>query len=180
MNRLKRIFWTILALAFLSLSWLWDWLGPLVQRFIDLLPLERLKQAVIRFMDRLPPYPTLVVFLIPIVVIEPLKILALWILARGQILLGIASYAGAELLRFGLVAFLFRSCRDKLLSIGWFAVAYGWFVAAHEWAHRQVAPFLAGVRKWLRDAGLIGGERGFLSRLRALWRYSRRGRASSN
>src|SRR6476620_6459394 len=107
---------------------------------LELIPLERLKQAVLRFIDRLPPYPTLFLFLIPIVVIEPVKIGSLWLFAHKRWIAGVVSYAGAEVLRFGLVAFLFKACRDKLLSISWFARLYEIFVRVHEWAHEQVDP----------------------------------------
>jgi hypothetical protein len=164
---------TILAVLFLSLSWLWDRLAVPVRWIFERIPLEGLKRAVIRFMDRLPPYPTLFVFLIPIVILEPMKIVALWLFARHQFLLGLATYIGADVVRLALVAFLFKACRDKLLSIGWFAWCYTWFVWGHEWAHRQVAPVVAAVRAWLQRAGLIGGERGMWTRVRALWRYCR-------
>lgn len=119
MRGLKRIIWTAVALLFLAVSWLWDTLAPLIQWIVDRIPLEDVKAWVIRFMERLPPYPTLLVFLIPIVVIEPFKLLSVWLLARGQFLSGLALFIIAEVLRFGLVAFLFKTCSEKLLSIGW-------------------------------------------------------------
>jgi hypothetical protein len=177
---ISKILRTTVAAVFLCLSWLWDMLAPPIQWALDRLPLQRLKQAVIRFMDRLPPYATLLVFLIPIIVIEPLKILAVWLFAKGQFAVGLTTFIGAEVLRFSLVAFLFKVCRDKLLSIGWFAWAYGWFVWAHEWAHHQVAPVVAAARAWLQEAGLLGGEQGVGRRLRAFWRYARRQRSTGS
>ena len=172
--RLTRILWTLLALAFLAVSWLWDALAPLVRAVLMHIPLEGLKRAVIRFMDRLQPYPTLFVFLIPIVVIEPFKIRSLWLLAKGEILVGLFVSGAAEILRFGLVAFLFKTCKDKLLSIPWFAKAYALFVAAHDWAHRQVEPLRRWIRDALLEAGLQPGQGSFVRRVRALWRHARR------
>jgi hypothetical protein len=178
---LKRIVWTVLALLFLGVSWLWDTLHPLIRRFIDILPLDGMKRAVVRFMDRLPPYVTLAVFLIPLLASEPVKIVAFWLFTRKQWLPGVLVYAGAELLRFGLVAFLFNACRDKLLSISWFARMYVWFVRVHEWAHEQVEPLRASLRAYAHrafvEAGLSGGRGSFWRRLMALWRYTRRTRA---
>ena len=176
MRRLKRIVWTFVAVCFLAVSWLWDTLAPLVRALIDLIPLERAKQAVVRFMDRLSPYPTLIVFLIPLVATEPVKIFAFWLFAKHQWLAGVLTFASAEILRFGLVAFLFKSCKDKLLSIGWFARLYAWFVRAHEWAHEQVDPVRRSIRAALVESGLIGGRGPLWRRLTALWRITRRGR----
>ena len=176
MARLKRIAWTFLAVCFLAVSWLWETLAPLIRALIDLIPLERTKAAVIRFMDGLSPYPTRIVFLIPLVASEPIKLVAFWLFAHKQWAAGLLTYVGAELLRFGLVAFLFKACKDKLLSIAWFRRLYEWFVRAHEWAHAQVDPLRRAIRAALVEAGLIGGSGPLLRRLRALWRIARRGR----
>ncbi len=174
MHRFKRGILISLALAFLGVSWLWEQLHPVVRWIIDRIPLESLKQAVVRFMDRLSPYPTLCVFLAPLVVVEPLKILAVWLLAKGQWALGVFTYLGTDILRLGLVSFLFKTCQDKLLSIPWFRRLYEWFVAAHEWAHAQVAPIRAALRRALAEAGLTGGRAGLWRKVAAVWRYARR------
>ena len=166
--------WLLLAVGFLGLSWFWDLLHALVQRFIDLLPLEQAKQAVGRFMARLPPYPTLIVFLIPLALSEPIKIAALWLIAKRHWTLGALVYGGAELIRFGLVAYLFSTCRDKLLSIRWFARLYGLFVRAHDWAHEQVEPVRAWAREAIDYAGLPRGRGDFWRKVGALWRHARR------
>jgi hypothetical protein len=176
--RLKRILWTAVAVCFLAVSWLWDTLAPLIRAIIDLIPLERVKQAVIAFMDRLEPYPTLAIFLIPLFASEPIKVGAFWFFTQKQWLAGVATYLFAEVMRFGLVAFLFTACKDKLLSIPWFARLYALFVRAHEWAHAQVDPLKAQIRAALVEAGLIGGKGPLLRRLRALWRIARRGGAA--
>ncbi len=175
MLRLKRTLWTILAVCFLAVSWLWDTLAPLIRAFLDLLPLERVKRAVIDFMDRLSPYPTLAIFLIPLVASEPIKLGSFWLFAQKQWFAGSATFLFAEILRFGLVAFLFTACKDKLLSIPWFKKLYELFVRAHVWAHAQVDPIKAKIRAALIEAGLIGGRGPLLRRLRALWRIARRG-----
>ena len=43
MNRLKRILWTLLALAFLATSWFWDWIARPIRWLVAHIPLERLK-----------------------------------------------------------------------------------------------------------------------------------------
>ena len=179
MHSLKRVLWTFLAVCFLIVSWIWDTLGPLIRAGLDLIPLENLKRLVINFIDRLPPYPTLFVFLIPLIVIEPIKLAALWFFAQKQWLIGMAFFISGEVLRFGLVAFLFKSCKEKLLTIGWFAQLYALFDRAHRWAHAQVDPIKAAIKQLLIDSGLIGGRGPLLQRVRALWRLMRAKRARS-
>ena len=48
MRSFRRIVWTIVALIFLGLSWLWDHLHPIVAFVIRLIPLDGLKEAVRR------------------------------------------------------------------------------------------------------------------------------------
>jgi hypothetical protein len=176
MHRFRRIVWTIVALIFLGLSWLWDHLHPIVAYIVSLIPLEGLKEAVRRFMARLSPYPTLIVFLIPAVVHELMKVGAIWLFHKHQWLAGIFVYLAADVIGLALVAFLFQTCRDKLLSIPWFAKCYAWFEAAHVWAAQQVAPIKAHIHQALVEAGLIGGRAGIIAKLVAVWRYTRRHR----
>jgi hypothetical protein len=175
MRRLKRSVWTTLALIFLGVSWLWDQLRPPIHWIIDRIPLEALKRAIERFMARLPPYPTLIIFLIPVIALEPMKIVALWLFAKGQWFLGITTYVGTDVLRLGLVSFLFEINKEKLLSIPWFRKLYGWFTWAHEWAHNQVAPLKEALHQALREAGLLGGKGAIFRKIAAIWRYARRG-----
>ncbi len=175
MKRVRYYLWVTLALIFLGVSWMWDGLREIVAWFVQILPLERVKQAVARFVQRLPAYPTLAIFLVPLVLLEPMKILALWFLAKKQWWAGVSTYVATDLLRLALVSFLFEACKEKLLSIGWFNWLYVRFVAAHEWANEKVAPIKAAIRQALADAGLLGTRGKFLRKLRALWRHARVG-----
>lgn len=174
MIRAKQIAWTLLALTFLGLSWLWEALAPLVQAIVDVLPLRQLKAWANALLARLPPYPTLLVFLIPLALSEAVKIASFVAFARRQVVAGALIYLFAELVRFGLAAYVWNICRDKLLSIPWVAKLHEWLLQAHDWARRQTAPIKAWIRQALEDAGLAGGQAGLWKRIKALWRYSRR------
>ena len=179
MNRWRRIIWTTIALIFLGMSWLWDHLHPIIAFIIRLIPLEGVKEAVRRFMAHLSPYPTLIVFLIPAVVHELMKVVAFFLFHKHQWVAGVLTYVAADVIGIALVAFLFETCKDKLLSIPWFARYYAWFQAAHRWAHEQVAPIKAHLHQALLEAGLIGKRAGIIAKLVALWRYTRRRRAAA-
>jgi hypothetical protein len=175
----RRIPKIILALAFLALSWLWGMLDAAVRAVIAAIPLEAVKRAVATFMARLPPYPTLFVFLIPLLAPEAIKIAAIWLAARHRWVLAAATYGFAELMRYGLAAFLFSTCKEKLLSIPWFRWLYLRVMAAHDWAHAQVAPLrerarvtLARWRATLAASGWYSGAP-LTRRLGALWRHAR-------
>ncbi len=175
MRRLKRWLWTAVALAFLATSWFWDILHPLVRWIIDLIPLEGLKRVVADFMARLPPYPTLIVFLIPLIILEPGKLVAFWLFAKKQWLLGVVTYVGTDVSKLAVVSFLFKTNRDKLLSIAWFAWLYEWIVWAERWSHAQIEPLKAAIRVALVEAGLNKTRGGTWRKLVALWRHARNG-----
>jgi hypothetical protein len=178
MRRFRRILWTIVALIFLGLSWLWDHLHPIISFIVRLFPLEGVKEAVRRFMAGLRPYPTLVVFLIPAVVHELMKVVALLLFHKHQWVAGAVMYIAADVIGIALVAFLFETCKEKLLSIPWFAWCHARFEAAHHWARVQVAPIKAHIHQALVEAGLLGGRAGIIAKLMALWRYARRRRGA--
>ena len=179
MPRLRRALWTIVALIFLGLSWLWDHLHPIITFFIGLIPLEGLKEAVRRLMERLPPYPTLIVFLIPAIVHEGMKVASIFLFHRHQWVAGVVMYVAADIIGIALVAFLFETCKEKLLSIPWFAWCYAWFQRAHLWAHAQIGPIKAYIHQALAEAGLVGRRAGIIAKLAALWRYERRRRRAT-
>ncbi len=103
---------------------------PIVARLAELRLFARLAEAL----HRLPPYPTLVLFLVPFAVLEPFKLWALWLLGTGRLAAGAAMLATSHLLSIVLVERLFHATRDKLLTIGWFAALYGRVVALYDWS----------------------------------------------
>jgi hypothetical protein len=81
----------------------------------------------------LPPYPSLALFSVPVIILEPLKPVAAYLAATGQILSGAAMFILGELLKLVLVERLFSLTRDKLMRIPAFAWAYGKFTEAKAW-----------------------------------------------
>ena len=174
MTSFKQIAWTALALIFLGVSWLWETFAPLVQAIIDVLPLRRLKAWAHALLEKLSPYATLLVFLIPLALSEVIKIISFVAFARGQIFAGVVIYLLAEIVRFGLAAYVWSVCRDKLLSIEWVAKFHAWLLRLNDVAQRQITPLRAWIRQALEEAGLLGGQAGLWARVKALWRHARR------
>ncbi|AXK82615.1 hypothetical protein DW352_20060 [Pseudolabrys taiwanensis] len=155
-RRWLRPFWTLLALFFLLEAWLWDHLKPLVAWFVDLLPWARLKAALRRTIERLPPYAALAVFVVPFIVLLPLKFLEVYLLASRQWIAAGFVLVLAKLLGLGVTAFVFDATREKLLQMPWFARLYDWSMWARDWAHAQTEPIRQRMHKL---ASLFGPQR---------------------
>ena len=81
----------------------------------------------------LPPYPSLALFSVPVIILEPIKPVAAYLAATGQIVSGAVTFIIGELLKLVLVERLFHLTRDKLMRIPAFAWAYGKFAEMRAW-----------------------------------------------
>lgn len=147
-SKLSRPFWFVLAAVFLFEAWLWDELGGLLKFFAASIPFESLKQALVRGINALPAPVVLLVFLIPVAVIEPFKIAGLWLIANHHIVYGILAFVAAKIFGLGVAAFLFDATRSKLLSMAWFARFYAWVMWIRACAHAILEPY----KQLLREA----------------------------
>jgi hypothetical protein len=81
----------------------------------------------------LRPYPTLALFAVPLIVLEPVKPVAAYLAGTGHITIGMIVLVVGEVLKLVLVERLFSVSRDKLISIPAFARAHGMYLQAKEW-----------------------------------------------
>src|SRR5271154_3363879 len=86
-----------------------------------------------RWVLSLRPYPTLLLFVVPVVVLEPAKPAAAYLVGTGHALLGLLLLVVAEILKLVLIERLFSVSRDKLLSIPAFAWGYRRYSAVRDW-----------------------------------------------
>ena len=110
-----------LALLILFEEWGWEPLQRWLER-VGRLPMVRELEAAIK---RLHPRSALLLFLLPTLLLLPVKLLALGLIAQGSHLLGLAVIVVAKLVGTAVVARLFTLTRPALLHMPWFAVAYG-------------------------------------------------------
>jgi hypothetical protein len=82
----------------------------------------------------LRPYPTLLLFAVPVIVLEPVKPVGLYWIATGHVHLGCTVIVVGEILKLVLIERLFCISRDKLMSIPAFSWAYAKYRAALDWA----------------------------------------------
>ena len=113
------------AVVILIEDWLWDDLARLAAA-IGRLPILRSVEA---FIASLPPYPALLFFATPALLLVPLKLIALFLISHGQATLGVLTIIAAKFAGTALVARIFILTRPQLLRIGWFAWVYERFTA---------------------------------------------------
>jgi hypothetical protein len=114
----------ILALLILLEEWGWQPLAELLGRLARWRPWAQLETAI----ARLPPYAALAVFVLPSTLLLPLKFLALFLIAKGQLVLAGLLFAAAKVGATALVARLFMLTQPALMQIDWFAWAYDRFI----------------------------------------------------
>lgn len=151
-RHLLRPLWVLIALLFLLEAWLWDHLKPLVAWVVDFIPFERFKRRLRDAIEHLPPYAALAVFVVPLIVLLPLKFLEVYFLAQRQWIGAILVIVLAKLLGLGVTAFVFDATRDKLMQMPWFARMYDWFMWARDWAHAQTEPIRQRMQQLVRMA----------------------------
>ncbi len=150
MRTITRPFWILVALVFLFEAWLWEHLRPVVAWIVDLVSWATLRARIAATIGRLPPYPTLLVFLVPVLLLLPLKFLGLWMLARGSWLGAMGTLAFAKVLGMGVTAFIFDVTRPKLLQLPWFSWLYAHVLTWLARAHALIDPIKNEVRAWWR------------------------------
>jgi hypothetical protein len=172
MRRALKPLWILLALVFLFEAWLWDHLRPLVAAVVNLIAWDRLKARLARLVEWLPPWAVLIVFVIPFIVLLPLKFLEVYLLVHRQWIAAILVLVLAKLLGLGVTAFIFDVTRPKLLQMAWFARLYELTLQGLARAHALIDPIKAAIRRrvrrilWLVKPGRSGRFFRRLARIR--------------
>lgn len=150
----------VLAIALGFIDWLWN---PLLALMVRLG-----RWSVFRVIERtvaaLPPYPALLVFVVPGLLLLPFKMAGLLLMASGQKLAGMGVFLLAKVIGTALLARIFSLTSPALMRLSWFARLYGWFklfksrlyalVFDHpwvRWARRRARALLVAARAWLRE-----------------------------
>lgn len=130
------------ALLLLCEEWLWHTGDRAMQLLARLPPLHALEHAI----RALPPYCALAAFVLPALLLFPVKLLALLAIAHGHAWSGVAVIVLAKLGGAAAVARIYALTRPALLTLGWFARWHGKFIAVKDrWIAR-----LQATPAWLR------------------------------
>ncbi|MEP6739135.1 MAG: hypothetical protein ABJA61_02065 [Caldimonas sp.] len=103
-------------------EWGWRPLAAVAARIGRWPPLARLERLIVRTSPRV----ALVLFLVPAVLLFPLKLGALWLMDQGHAMIGIAVIVAAKVLGTAFVGRLFILVEPQLMQFAWFARALRW------------------------------------------------------
>ena len=117
----------------------WALARPVIRRLANHWMFDSIRAWVMS----LGPYPTLALFVIPVLILEPAKPFAAYLTATGHIVGGLVVLGIAEVLKLLLIERLFNISRDKLMSIPAFAWGFGKFQQARDWVYSLSAWQLA-------------------------------------
>jgi hypothetical protein len=82
-----------------------------------------------RRLEQLGPYPSLLVLAIPLVIVEPFKLVAVLVAGDGHFLTGLLFLICAYVVSLVVTERLFVILKPKLLMLPWFAKSWRWFIA---------------------------------------------------
>ena len=126
---LKPVTYILAAIYFLVDAVFMAVAGPIARWFGRHFEFRRLRDWI----KSLPPYTSLALFSVPVIILEPIKPVAAYLAATGQFVTGAVTFIVGELLKLVLVERLFHLTRDKLMRIPAFAWCYGKYAAAKAW-----------------------------------------------
>jgi hypothetical protein len=101
-----------------------------------------------KWIGSLRPYPSLALFAVPLIVLEPVKPVAAYLMATGQMAAGVTVLTIGEILKLVIVERLFKLCRRKLLKIPLFAWGYGHWRQGVDWLVSMKA--WQAARRWIQ------------------------------
>jgi hypothetical protein len=106
----------------------------------------------------LRPYPALALLVVPVIILEPAKPLAGYLMGTGHFGAGAITFITAEVLKLTFIEQLFQLNRQKLLSIPAFAFGYRYW--------RQMMDLVESMEIWKASRKLVGNTAHLL---RARW-----------
>ena len=112
------------ALVLLAEAWTWDLGSRAAARMAAWPPLRRLEAQV----RTLPAWAALCAFVLPGLLLLPVKLLALLAIAHGHALAGLAGFVAAKLGGAVVVARIYVLTLPTLLTLAWFARWHGGFL----------------------------------------------------
>lgn len=114
----------LVAIVIVFEEWGWRPLAAALARLAQFRLIARLEAQV----QELPPWAALCVFTAPTLLFLPLKLVALWLIAGGHVVLATGLFAFAKVGGTALFARIFQLTQPRLMELGWFARLYNWFL----------------------------------------------------
>lgn len=152
---LRALLLALAAVVIFIEEWGWRPLTACVAWIARWPPLARLEAWI----QRLPPFGALMLFLVPAVLLFPVKLAALWLIHRGHTGLGLLIIVAAKLLGTALVGRIYVLTQLQLLQYAWFARALAWWISTK-----------ARVKAAVRRSAAGRAVRALRRRMRLVWR----------
>ncbi|HJV61528.1 MAG TPA: hypothetical protein VJ743_11325 [Albitalea sp.] len=138
-RRALRALWRVLRAVLLALAavilaieeWGWRPLTAWAARLNRWPPIARLEERI----RAAPPKVALGLFLVPALMLFPIKVLALWLIHLGRTSLGLIVILAAKALGTALVGRLFIITEPQLTQFAWFARSLAWWRATKRRVH---------------------------------------------
>jgi hypothetical protein len=163
MARLWKIPLFMVATAYFVVDGLFSYVTRPISAWIGQI---RLFERARRWIVSLRPYPSLALFAVPVIILEPVKPLAGYLAATGHLVAGAITFIAGEVVKLTCVERLFELNRTKLLSIPAFATAYGYW--------RRMMDALEAMEVWKMSRRLVDEA---VRILRTRWLQFKRARA---
>jgi hypothetical protein len=94
---------------------------------------RRILEGLRAWIASLRPYPTLALFMVPLIALEPLKPVAAYLAATGHVRVALTTFVVGEILKLVILERLFAISRDKLMLIPAFGCTYQKFCQIRNW-----------------------------------------------
>src|SRR3989440_12914274 len=161
--------WNTPIFAFATVYFIIDGVFSYVTRPITVwLSKRKFLERVRRWVTSLGPYPSLALFAVPVIILEPAKPLAGYLIGTGHFFAGAVTFIATEVLKLTLVERLFQLNRDKLLSIPAFAWGYQYW--------RHMMDVIESLEVWRASRRLVADA---ARMVRARWSQFKRARRLS-
>jgi hypothetical protein len=145
-------------------EWGWRPLTALAAAIARWPPLAALEGAI----RNAPRTVALALFVVPALLLFPIKLVALWLIQEGRATLGIALIVAAKVLGTAFVGRLFILVEPQLMTFAWFARGVGWWRTTRtlvmatlhrSWIWRVGRAFRRVARRWLLRLRAFGDDR---------------------
>jgi hypothetical protein len=149
MKRVLKPIIVVLAVLYFLIDLLFLSIVRPVGRWLMRLPIIQRLQT---WIDTLNRYTALALFLLPVVLLEPVKPLGFYLMAHRHFWFGLGLIIIVEFVKLTLIERLFHMTQSKLMTFGWFAWCY------HRWeatiAHFRSLPIWRAMTSRFRSIGL--------------------------
>ena len=132
---------------------------PLTHWFASLALIKRAEARI----ATLPPYAVLFVLAVPLIGVEPLKLLGVYWIGTGRWLSGLLLLGFSYLASFLVVERIYEAGHDKLMQIGWFRTAMGYVTRVRD----AVLGWARGTAVWIHGRRLAAEAKRLAGRIAA-------------